>query len=44
MSQLGEDDLDLLEQSSKPTATLNATKWGVHKLIRSLDAEDKFDM
>ena len=30
MSQLGEDDLYLLEQSSKPAATLNATKWGVH--------------
>ena len=31
MSQLGEDDLDLLEQSLKLTDTLNATKWGVHK-------------
>ena len=29
MSQLGEDDLDLMEQSSKPTAT----KWGVHKFV-----------
>ena len=31
MSQLGEDDLDSLEQSPKPTATLNATKWDLHK-------------
>jgi len=35
-SQLDDGQLDLLELSSKPTSTVNATKWGVRKLSQWL--------